>query len=188
MFDLELAERIGDHYDMIRWASAADAESMARVHVASWDGAYRGLMPDQVIDRLTIEARTNGWTRTLADPDPQTAAFVAEHRGEVVGLSSVGPTRDEDLDSQRFGEVFAIYVAPDHWGHGHGRDLIVKSLDWLRDAGFAAAMLWVLDTNTIGRSFYERGRWRLDDAVKIDESFGAPLREVRYRIGLPKPA
>ena len=60
-----------------------------------------------------------------------------------------------------------------------------KSLDWLRDAGYVAAMLWVLDTNTIGRDFYERGGWRLDHATKSDESFGAPLHEVRYRIGLP---
>jgi hypothetical protein len=47
-------------------------------------------------------------------------------------------------------------------------------------------MVWVLDTNTVGREFYEEGGWRLDDAVKVDESFGAPLNEVRYRIGLPK--
>ena len=170
---------------MIRWASAADAEGMAKVQVASWNGAYRGLMPDEVIDRLTVEVRTSGWRQILGEPDAQTAAFVAEHAGQLVGLSFVGPTRDEDLDPQRIGEVFALYVDPLHWGHGHGRDLMVRSLDWLRDAGFAAAMLWVLDTNAIGRGFYEQGGWRLDEAVKIDESFGAPLREVRYRIGLP---
>lgn len=171
---------------MIRWASAADAEGMARVHVASWEGAYRGLMPDQVIDRLGVDARTAVWGRILADPDARTAAFVAEHDGQLVGLSHVGPTRDDDLDADRIGEVFAIYVAPDHWGHGHGKGLMVRSLKWLRDAGFSASMLWVLDTNEIGRGFCERGGWRLDEAVKIDESFGSPLREIRYRIGLPK--
>ena len=62
----------------------------------------------------------------------------------------------------------------------------MPSLDWLRGAGFSAAMLWVLDTNEIGRGFYQRGGWRLDEASKLDESFGAPLSEVRYRIGLPK--
>ena len=173
---------------MIRWASAADAEGMARVHVASWEGTYRGLMPDEVIDRLTVDMRTTGWSQRLSDPAPDTAAFVAEHAGELVGLSFVGPTRDDDLDADRVGEVFAIYVSPDHWGHGHGQGLIVRSLDWLRGAGFSAAMLWVLDTNEIGRGFYERGGWRLDEASKLDESFGAPLREIRYRIGLPKSA
>lgn len=162
----------------------ADADGMARVHVSSWEAAYRGLIPDEVIGRLTVERRTAGWNQMLADPESRTAAFVAEHGGELVGLSSVGPTRDEDLDRERVGEVRAIYVAPDHWGHGHGIELMRESLDWLRSGGFVAAMLWVLDTNTIGRQFYQKGGWRLDDAVKVDESFGAPLNEVRYRIGL----
>lgn len=171
---------------MIRWASVADAGGMALVHAGSWEAAYRGLMPDEVIDRLTVDVRTAGWSRALTDPEPRTAAFVAEHGGQLVGLSWVGPTRDDDLDNEKVGEVLAIYVLPDHWGHGHGKDLMARSLDWLRSAGFSAAMLWVLDTNTIGRAFCERGRWRLDTATKIDESLGSPLNEVRYRIGLPR--
>lgn len=162
---------------------------MARVHVDSWEAAYRGLISDEVIDGLTVEARTAAWSRALSEPEPRTAAFVAEHGGEVVGLSWVGPTRDDDLDPEKVGDVLAIYVVPDHWGHGHGRDLMVRSLDWLRSDGFSAAMLWVLDTNTVGREFYERGGWRLDTATKLDDSFGGdPLSEVRYRIGLPKLA
>jgi len=38
-------------------------------------------MPDEVIDRLTVEFRTAAWTRSLSYPNPQTAAFVAEHTG-----------------------------------------------------------------------------------------------------------
>lgn len=170
---------------MIRWASVADAEGMARVHVGSWEATYRGLMPDAVIDRLTVEVRTAAWTTALSDPEPRTAAFVAEHGGELVGLSWVGPTRDQDLDAEKVGEVLALYVLADHWGHGHGKNLMVRSLDWLRSDGFSAAMLWVLDANKIGRTFYERGGWRLDTATRMDDSFGAPLHEVRYRIGLP---
>ena len=171
---------------MIRWASAADAEAIARVMVASWESAYRGLMPDAVIEGVTVELRTAQWSQIFADPFPRTAAFAAEHRGELVGMVHVGPTRDDDLEADRIGEVYAIYVLPEHWGHGHGRDLMVKSLDWMRGDGFSAAMLWVLDTNTIGRNFYEGGGWRLDTATKMDEQFGEVLHEVRYRIGLPK--
>ena len=169
---------------MIRDAAATDAAAIAKVHVESWEGTYRGLMPDEVIDGLTLERRTAGWSRALADPQPRSASFVAEHDGEVVGMASVGPTRDEDLDSQSMGEVLAIYVIPGHWGHGHGKGLMVASLDWLRDAGYSNSMLWVLDTNSIGRSFYERGGWALDAASKLEDSFGAPINEVRYRLSL----
>lgn len=173
---------------MIRWGSAADAEAIAEVMVESWSSVYRGLMPDSVVDGVTIELRTAQWHQIFADPYPRTAVFVAEHDGAVVGMSHVGATRDGDLDVERIGEVFAIYVVPEHAGHGHGKGLMMKSLDWMRSDGFSAAMLWVLDTNTVGRGFYERGGWRLDTATKMDESFGEPLNEVRYRIGLPAQA
>lgn len=170
---------------MIRWASAADTESIARVQVASWISVYRGVLPDSVIDRLTVETRTAQWNRFFAEPPPRSAIFVAEHLGEVVGMAQVGPTRDEDPDSERIGEVLAIYVTPDYWDRGHGRELIEQSLAWLRDSGFFAATLWVLATNTRGRAFCDAGGWRLDDATRIDETFGESLPEVRYRIGLP---
>jgi hypothetical protein len=61
---------------------------------------------------------------------------------------------------------------------------MARSLAWLREAGFSAATLWVLDTNRIGIGFYEVGGWEPDGTVRIDESFGAPLREIRHRIEL----
>jgi GNAT superfamily N-acetyltransferase len=169
---------------MIRVATIDDAKDIARVQVESWHETYRGLMPDEVIDGLTVEVREREWNRALTDPEPQRAAFVALHDTEVVGMAGTGPTRDDDLDAARVGEVRAIYVTPDHWGHGHGRRLIIESLAWLADAGFTEAMLWVLDANRSGRSFYERGGWEHDGVVRIDEGFGAPLRELRYRIAL----
>jgi GNAT superfamily N-acetyltransferase len=188
MFDpLAGVRRCRQHLVMIRAAVVDDAAEIARVQGESWDGTYRGLMPDEVIDGLTVERRTRAWSRALSDVEPRSAAFVAIHDDDVVGVAGIGPTRDDDLDPQRVGEIRLIYVTPDHWGHGHGRALMVRSLAWLGDAGFSEAMLWVLDTNTIGRTFYERGGWRHDESVKVDDSFGAPLREVRYRMGLGAP-
>jgi GNAT superfamily N-acetyltransferase len=185
MFDPFGSRRLArQHPGMIRAAAVDDADRIARVQVDSWHGTYRGLMPDEVIDRLTVETRERAWNRALSDPEPRSAAFVALHDADVVGVAGIGPTRDGDLDAGHMGEIRAIYVTPDHWGHGHGRGLMVESMTWLARAGFTEAMLWVLDKNQIGRSFYERGGWRHDGVVKIDESFGAPLRELRYRIPL----
>jgi len=42
---------------MIRPATPEDARAIAEVHVASWRYAYRGLLPDDVLDRLSVEER-----------------------------------------------------------------------------------------------------------------------------------
>ena len=124
------------------------------------------------------------WGRYMADPPGRTALLVAEAGGQVVGMAHTGPTRDEDLVADSVGGLFAIYVDPAHWDGGHGRNLMVAALNDMRMHGFETAALWVLDTNERGRAFYEKGGWLADGSVKIDESFGDPLREVRYRLDL----
>ncbi|HYU09733.1 MAG TPA: hypothetical protein VEK77_10165 [Gemmatimonadales bacterium] len=41
----------------IRRALAADAETVGRIHVESWNVAYRGIMPDDVIARTEVRYR-----------------------------------------------------------------------------------------------------------------------------------
>ena len=50
----------------VRWATADDAAAIAAVHIASWRAAYRGLLPDAVLDSLSLEARTDHWREWLA--------------------------------------------------------------------------------------------------------------------------
>jgi len=168
---------------MARLATISDVPAIARVQVASWHGVYRGLMPDEVIDGLTVERRIAQWNGFFARGDDDETMLVAEHGGSIVGMASLGPCRDEDADPTT-GEVRAIYVAPDHWGHGHGRDLMEASTAWLAGAGFADAALWVLDTNDRARRFYEAAGWAADGGDRIEDLYGARLSEVRYRMSL----
>jgi GNAT superfamily N-acetyltransferase len=169
---------------MIRPATRDDVPAIARVQVASWHGVYQGLIPDEVIDGITVERRIAQWTAFFQRADDDEALIVADHEGSVVGLASLGVSRDDDFDGARVGEVRAIYVDPDHWGHGHGRELMVGVEDWLRRHDFAEAMLWVLEANRRARHFYDAAGWAVDGASKIEDIFGAAVPEVRYRVHL----
>jgi GNAT superfamily N-acetyltransferase len=102
---------------------------------------------------------------------------VAEASGVIVGFASVGASRDADAD----GELFAIYVDPDHWRTGIGRDLMTAAEQDLRDLGHAEAILWVLADNPRARKFYERVGWHYDGTTRPIEVFGVEVSEVRYR-------
>ncbi|MEX0827278.1 MAG: GNAT family N-acetyltransferase [Acidimicrobiia bacterium] len=170
---------------MARLATPNDIPAISRVQVGSWDGVYRGLIPDDVIDRLNVEHRVIQWTAFFERADDREALLVAQHDHTVVGMASLGPARDEDLEGP-VGEVRAIYVLPDHWDHGHGRDLISAGEAWLAEHGFEAAILWVLRANDRARRFYETAGWSLDGATKIEDIYGALLPEVRYRVALDR--
>ena len=91
----------------IRAATPEDARPVAEVHVTSWRHTYRGLVPDDYLDRLSVDDRESMWLGAFADPDPKSGALVAENGGLVVGFASFGPSRDEGV-SDGTGEVPAI--------------------------------------------------------------------------------
>jgi GNAT superfamily N-acetyltransferase len=168
---------------VIRPAVAADAAEIARVHVSSWRAAYRGLLPDRYLDRLSEDERAPTWRRRIDGRRPEETVLVAARDGAVVGFASAGPTRDRDADQRSVGEVYAVYVEPEEWGTGVGRRLLERAVAELREVGFRHVGLWVLETNAHARGFYEHLGWRADGASK-EERFGERVTELRYRLAL----
>jgi GNAT superfamily N-acetyltransferase len=167
----------------IRRAAPADARAIAAVHVTSWQVAYRGIVPDEVLDALSVEGRERGWRERLGRPDElHRLTLVAERDGAVAGFCSIAaPSRDDDA-GERTAEVAALYVEPAQWRTGVGRALLGAALDALRADGFADATLWVLADNARGRAFYERVGFAADGATQDLAELDA--REVRLRAAL----
>jgi ribosomal protein S18 acetylase RimI-like enzyme len=170
----------------IRPARIEDAAQIALVHVQSWQGAYRGLLPQAYLASLDPAQRVGRWERSLSETGgSRGGTLVADAGGSLLGFISYGPARDDDADQKRVGEIFAIYLMPAVWGKGSGQQLMGVALERLIEEGFDQVTLWVLDSNIRARRFYASGGWSADGAVKRDESYGFPMTEVRYRRPLP---
>jgi GNAT superfamily N-acetyltransferase len=153
------------------------------VHVASWRFAYRGLVPDDVLDRLSVEEREEQRREQLEDPSSEGGTLVADDAGTVVGFSIYGPSRDDDATTTT-GEVPAIYLDPNVIGTGVGRELLAETIVALRTAGFTRASLWVLEGNVRARGFYENAGWVWDGSVSTHAFEGTTEPIVRYAIDL----
>lgn len=166
----------------IREAEPKDAEAIAGIHVRSWQSAYRGLLTDGYLDGLSVEDRLEQHRGALSAPGEH-RTWVAEEGGRVVGFAVTGPSQDADAD-QRTGELYAVYLEPDRFGHGIGKRLSDHALRDLRDRGFTTATLWVLETNEGARRFYEREGWT-PDGLTTTERVDCEMRPtVRYRTSL----
>jgi GNAT superfamily N-acetyltransferase len=154
---------------LIRPGTADDAAGVARVQVETWQAAYAHALPSEQLQALSVEeavGRHRAWPPTL----------VAEFDGEIVGFVSVGESRDPGTD----GELFAIYVHPDHWSTGVGRELIAAGEEELRALGHEEAILWVLTDNPRARRFYGLAGWSPDGRARDIHIFGFDVSEVRY--------
>jgi RimJ/RimL family protein N-acetyltransferase len=164
----------------IRHAEVIDARQIAEVHVASWKVAYRDLLPPADLDQLEVSQFESWRGRRIEAMDRSNSATLVIDDGRVAGFVDVGPTRDEHLDAGEVAELYAIYLDPERWGRGYGRELIVAAEAAMAGLGFGSAMLWVLEDNARARAFYEAAGWRPDGGRQLERIISTDLYEVRY--------
>jgi ribosomal protein S18 acetylase RimI-like enzyme len=144
----------------IRAATTDDARAIAEVHVASWRWAYRGQVPERILDALSVEEREAMWKRSIEEGKAR-AAVAIDAVGAVVGFVETGPAGDDDADDTT-GEVYALYLLEHVTGSGVGKDLLRRGEDDLRASGYQRSTLWVLESNERAHRFYERNGWAFD--------------------------
>lgn len=167
----------------LRRAVEADANAIAALHIRSWQYAYRGQLSDSFLDHLSNEvgARIEFWrTHIATSHSGRHEIWAVDVDAQLNGFAALGPARDDNVGSAS--EIYAIYVNPDHWRRGLGTELLAHAARRFAALGYSVAILWVLESNTRARRFYERAGWALDGGTKTETlPDGTPLHEVRYR-------
>jgi GNAT superfamily N-acetyltransferase len=169
----------------LREARRGDELAVAEVHIRSWQEAYRGLMPGEYLDALDPRDRARRYTFEAEDPAAPTTVVAVATDGDaeaILGFTTVCPSRD--ADSPDLGEVVALYVDPERYRGGVGRLLMAAARRRLRDAGFADALLWVLDGNHRAAAFYEGEGWKPDGAKRVEHPYGIVSNVSRFRRAL----
>lgn len=159
---------------LIRRATANDAAGIAKVHVDCWRATYRGMIAQDVLDRLSYETSENRMRAHFARSD--LFGFVAEDADRIVGFAFGGPETGGDVPLR--GTLSALYVLPEHQRLGIGRELMAAVARELAARDFRSMLVWVLAQNP-ARRFYEGmgGRCLGQKTVTLGN---APVEEAAY--------
>lgn len=135
-------------------------------------------MPEEYLAGLRPEDRAQRYDFASLDPArPRT--LVAVEVGAIVGFATISPARDEDAAGH--GEICALYVEPDCWGHGVGRALTAAARGELCSLGFRNAVLWVVAGNARAEQFYRADGWSPDGLRRKQQVWSVAVETVRYR-------
>ncbi|MEU6243838.1 GNAT family N-acetyltransferase [Streptomyces sp. NPDC047024] len=159
----------------IRPMLLTDCHRVSEIRVHGWQRAYRDIVSDAYLDKLSVEEDAE--LRRARFGRGEGVNLVAERDGEVLGWAAYGPGREGEVPDGN-GELYALYVDPEHLGGGIGRALLTEVAD--RCAAYPRVYLWVLTGNTRARRFYERAGFRPDGTEQSFEAGGAQVFEVRY--------
>ncbi len=187
LFYIFSARKGGSSFSMevrteIRYASVEDIHGMGRVYADTWKAAYRGIIPQDFLDGLMPAWWEDRYRQTLGKEGmPKSVVLLLD--GQIIGVSSIMKTRDEDL-SEAFGEIISLYVLPEYWHRGFGSHILDFVTGELKAMGFAYCVLWTLEENLRAQAAYERFGFTRDGGRKSLEFAGQPVWEIRYRMPL----
>ena len=162
----------------VRPATPDDAEAIESVRIATWKACYRGIVPDDYLDSLTVKSSRVAGLRTAIDRAEMGASLVAVAGSRTIGMGSAGPPQDGRV-KKGTGEIHAVYVQPDWQGRGVGRALLERLTSGLIALGYRSAILWTLRDRVPTRRFYEANGWVVDGAQDRLDLQG-PVHLVRY--------
>ena len=130
---------------LIREATVADAEAIARVHVDCWREAYAKILPAEYLNTLSWEKRAEHWHKMFQEEQTPWRVLVAEEEGNIKGFVSIGPARKSNFDIG--GELYALYTLKQIQGRGVGKKLFEKARNSLALSGIMGMYLWVFKDN-----------------------------------------
>ena len=121
----------------IRQAILADTPRIAEIHVAGWQQAYRGIVPDEILDTMKPGDRQILWDELVQENYGDLLVAISADR--ISGFCHLIPSRDNDAGEAH--EIAAIYIDPTTWRQGCGRALCEHALVIAREHDVPAVTL-----------------------------------------------
>lgn len=112
--------------------------------------------------------RGEGFRLSLHSPD--SLVVVAEEDGRLVGLVLGRQGRSDDGAGPPVAgliHISAVFVSPEHWGKGIGRELVSAILRRARIRNYDKAQLWTQSDNERATRLYERLGFKKSGREKI---------------------
>lgn len=151
--DFERVNEILEKQKIIyRQARTEDIPQIARVHIESWQKSFAGIIPQEHLDKMSVENRIGKFTQAFAQ-NSFYQMFVAETSDKkIVGFADFGKSHLTGLFD---GQLYAIYFLPEFQRKGIGGNLFRLCQKEMAACGFRSMCLDTLKISPY-RKFYEK--------------------------------
>ncbi len=166
----------------VRYATQADAPAVANLHLIASRAVHEGVVPETHWQSTPPAKRVAFWKEAIEFGEPQ--VVVAEQGGEIIGF--VGFDRSRDPKSKNTtGELWAMYVDPDHMGQGAGLALWDAAREGLQDEDCTDVTVWVPLASSKALAFFDAAGFKREmNTARTVPLGGVRVEEVRFKRSL----
>jgi len=164
---------------IIRKATIQDLVEYTDCVIASWQSAYKGIVPDEYLNGMLADNKRQQLEKNkkaLTEPG-DCEYYCAIYERKMIGILVINKNHIENF--------WAIYLIEEFWGKGYGKEILDFAINELKCAGHKKICLWVFEDNKRARRFYEKNGFNYEGINKVVYKYGGvPLTELQYVLNL----
>jgi ribosomal protein S18 acetylase RimI-like enzyme len=138
---------------VVRSLTLADADKAAKVHVQTFHDTYRGMIPAEQLNGMTVEAMMPRWQHLIGANEAGLILLGAFDDEVLLGVSGAGRPREAcGYDA----ELWSMNVPLSNQRRNVGRELFHASVERLLAEGRHSMFLYCIDKNVNALNFYRK--------------------------------
>ena len=146
----------------IRIARDEDCRSLATLKRRVWETTYRGIYPDEKLDKYDIDLNENKFKNMIKQKSQK--LFVVLNESEIIGYMSCGKIMRPFDDHTH--DIGLLYLAKEYQGKGIGLDLFQFAKMELKNQGVTEFIVSCNKYNLPAQHFYKKMGGKI---IKIEE-------------------
>lgn len=129
-----------------------------------WRDTYNHIFPEEVFieKENAINKKIDNFTSKIRN-DRENIAYVAEYKGELIGLMLGSITSSYEYFSCEYADLIALYIDPKFQGNGIGTSFRKIFEKWAKKNGASKYVIGVLKDNIKARKVYESWGGKLSE-------------------------
>lgn len=148
----------------VRKAVCEDSSAMAETVCSSWKYAYKDIVSQDYLDKLTPERWKDKFYQGISDGI--NSFYVMEYDGSIIGVALISNSTEKNYPDDA--ELVCFYLMPDFIGNGLGQIFFDRILDFITAKGYKNIILDVLSGNDRAIRFYKKQGFEiLDNCIEV---------------------
>lgn len=152
----------------VRQLIVDDAQQAAAIQVETWKDTYKGMIPSETLESMTLEYMIPMWTRLIGENSLKLNLLGVFEGTNLLGTVGSGVSREKnDYEC----ELWAMNIPVRNQRRGLGRVLFQASVDMLRSSEYKSMYFYCIDKNENALHFYRSMGGRITDRIAIRNGY-----------------
>lgn len=134
----------------IRLLVEKEIDEMTELYVKSWRATYKGIIPDKILNTITVEKFNKIWKEYITKEN--NGIFGAFENDVFLGFGAFTP--DEEMEDTLY--LDSLHIKDGYKGKGVGTKIINHLKEYAKEKGYKGVSVSIMSGNDRARNLYTK--------------------------------